>query len=577
MNLSKIILIILLIIGISFLIWKINKDKNKEHLTNLNEAILNMISLHKDRNIILNSANIDIVRAEKIDVLKNLNVNKGIFNNINVNKIDISNNITATTGNIGNLTINKLTGTNGSFRNVRSNDISSNTIYSESGTFGNITTQKIYTPRYDISSLNINKICFDPNDSTKCLTIDTIKNINNIENLNINNQKNQYMYYPNDSSLKNNLTISNNNIIIQDNGHNVIFWNNLINEIKSNALKAVGPNETFIIQTATSSRVYSQSDTSGNIRTSTMKNIQPTGTGIEITVPQHPNKDNGVDYSVLWVKCMDTQTYYYTIKLYQSDANNNIIKTFGKHADGKNGLNKISPDGSIHNDTWNTTQWIPIPFDLSGNTSRKLIMSNYISNSSNVWNFISSMAFSTNPWNHCKVSSISLIWQSNKTNNTNGIPTSFTKNDVVWNNIANLTDRENWNNLPLAQFNVNSIIPFRIPFVNSGKDKIFYLVEHNNNWGPSIIGLTVLKNINNTNVNVPIGNFYTSFNNPFSRHYNSKMYQRYYGIVIPVDVLPVKGTIDDNFITLQINIPNNDTSRPVYFSEVGTHDKNSFE
>jgi hypothetical protein len=105
-------------------------------------------------------------------------------------------------------------------------------------------------------------------------------------------------------------------------------------------------------------------------------------------------------------------------------------------------------------------------------------------------------------------------------------------------------------------------ISFRIPFVNNNRDKIFYLVEANRNFQTSIINVSIN--------NVIIGNLYTTFDNPFATHFNSSFENRYLGIIIPKVNLP----LNDNFITITLNIPNNNDG--VYVREIGTHNLNPF-
>jgi hypothetical protein len=574
MKLTKLIIIIALIIVLILLLIKINdnnNNKNKEHLQNLNEAVKNMISLHTDNSAIFNTARFNKVNAEELEVENNMNANKGIFNNVTVNNnIDISNNLTANTGNIRNLNIlNNLTGITGSFKNIRSTDISSNNITAESGRFTNVTSESLNIRRYDINNLNINKICFDPNDTTKCLTLNSLNGLNNLNNYSVNNPKNQYMYYPNsvpgvDMVASNSATYDNN--IIWNSLAKYIDLNNSLN-VELGKLKVIGSGETWMYYNGSSTVTYSGQSPASQFRTSTFKNAQTKGTGIEITVPKPPANNPTGDYSVLWIKITNSHAHWYTFKLYEYNAStDNIVKTFGKFADSFNALNKISPDGSTHNDSWNTQQWIGIPFDLTGNTSRTLVLSNFFGQSDKDL-LINGIAFSTNPWNHCKVSAISLHWQVNNDDNSQGIVGST--GGLTWNT-------HNWNYQQLAQFNGGNTYQFRIPFVNSNKDKIFYLVEYNTNWGPSITSLEIFKYNTTTQAETAInlGNFYTSFDNPFSRHHNSKIWQRYYGIVIAKEYLPVKGSSSDNFIKLRITIP---AGNNIYFTEVGTHDKNSFD
>jgi hypothetical protein len=112
---------------------------------------------------------------------------------------------------------------------------------------------------------------------------------------------------------------------------------------------------------------------------------------------------------------------------------------------------------------------------------------------------------------------------------------------------------------PILYIKNNSTATFRIPFVNSKKNKILYLVEYNSNWGPSVYNITV----NNNN----LGILYTTFDNPFSIHYNSKSGNKYLGLYIPKEILP----LTDNFIT--ITITTRDSQRGLYIREIGTHDQ----
>jgi hypothetical protein len=68
-----------------------------------------------------------------------------------------------------------------------------------------------------------------------------------------------------------------------------------------------------------------------------------------------------------------------------------------------------------------------------------------------------------------------------------------------------------------------------VPVVPSGKDKIVYIIEHNNNWVGVMHG-DVQINGNKAE------RFRTSWtNNPFATHFNSKQYSRYLGTRVPAD------------------------------------------
>jgi hypothetical protein len=420
-----------------------------------------------------------------------------------------------------------------------------------------INSESIYTKdilsenlTFRFEDLNLNKkLCLS---SGKCITGEMINTLNNSDNI-----ANNYMYLPNSPNK-----IDNN-----------IIWNNIFSQINPNntaagALKAV--NDTWLLSHNSTkwNNKHVYQTTKGNA-------LQYDGSGIEITIPP-PTSDMKGDFTVLWLQVLNddtavTKAYcrWSTFKVYDY-TNPSNIRSFGKHVAGGNIAQNISPDGSTSNVQYDKFSWWPVPINLSGNTSRKLMISTFWSNA-NGSTWYSGFAFSTNPWNHCQVNAKSLCWQVNSLDASGKvISTTLDHPNMIWN--IDDTSGDYWNKRGLGYFKSNTGSEFRIPFVNSQKDKIFYLIEHNNNWGPSISFLEI-KTINEVFVN--IGNLYTTLDNPFARHNNSKSYHRYYGIVIPKQHLPIKGTPNDNFITLRLTVPTN-AGYGLYFREVGTHDLSPF-
>lgn len=97
----------------------------------------------------------------------------------------------------------------------------------------------------------------------------------------------------------------------------------------------------------------------------------------------------------------------------------------------------------------------------------------------------------------------------------------------------------NSNNDQLARIPLGKVTELKVPVVPNGRDKILYIVEHNNNWNGGMHGDI---NINNKKAE----RFRASYSNPFASHYNSKLYSRYIATVIPADW--IKPT--DNFVTV---------------------------
>jgi hypothetical protein len=429
-------------------------------------------------------------------------------------------------------------------------------IYAENNTeaIQSITSmyKKIYAENNTIDSINTNKLCI----SNKCLTSDGLNSY-----LLMNSPLTSYMYLPNSSS-----TINDQNLIWKDISNNMKFSDT----VRPNApIKVVGED--------TWRRYY---DVSGNVDWNGYANApwndmniytttgfetgpQTNGTGIEVTVPAHPIP--GKDYSVLWIKVANDRYNYF--KVYDMSGTS-IRKYYGKQSFGYTSINNISPDGSTNSEHYLAGLWWPFPIDLSGNSSRKIMISSYYKNGTSI-TFIAGMAFSTNPWNHCIIHGNSLYDQVNNDNDSNTVsqtPTLITRNN----------NGNPWNNTVIIALVSGSQPIIRIPFVNSGRNKIFYIIEQNIEITPSMNGVEINTTPNSTTPTWQyIGNLNTTFSNPFATHSNSKMYQRYYGVVIPKEYLPVKGSsINDNFMQLRFTIPIGTYFR---FGEVGTHDVNPFE
>jgi hypothetical protein len=336
----------------------------------------------------------------------------------------------------------------------------------------------------------------------------------------LNSPVNQYMYLPKQN----------------------IMWNNL-DEHKDTKFRVVGAGHKWTTYKHYSKNCYQLDPRLNN----------PIGTGIEIDVPEFQVDDedayvDGMDFTVLWIRLrLDSWS---TFRVYAKNEDGKY-ESFGSYAMRYDALNSISPDGGMQNAEWAHYTWYPIPIKL--NKERKVIV-NSPYNEGSLW--FCGFAFSTNPWNHCKVSASTLYLNLNR-DETN---TTWGRDQIIqgW--------YDDWNRHEMGRFTAGNKTTFKIPFVNSGRNKIFYVVEHNETWAPSIISVSVNNTI--------IGNLYTSFDNPFARHFNSKQYQRYYGAVIPVELIPS----GEKYLTITI-----DTTLPyqnhwgLQTREVGTHDENPFE
>jgi hypothetical protein len=232
-------------------------------------------------------------------------------------------------------------------------------------------------------------------------------------------------------------------------------------------------------------------------------------------------------YNVLWLRCLNDRWETFRVMSATNAETQQAI-----YSCGYRNLNEISPDGAGP-DSYNTVHmWVPIPLYFSGDY--------WVFPDANSDDWISGIAFGKNLWNHAMNSAVAYYW------NLNGGTT------VGW-------DTENWNSDNLAHLPAQAITDLYVPVVPSGKNKLVYIVEYNNNVLGTMHG-AVQVNGND------IERFRSTYSNPFATHHSSKFYQRYIAAMVPASYVQNNA----KFIKLTIDLSNSDTV--LYFREIGTHD-----
>jgi hypothetical protein len=311
---------------------------------------------------------------------------------------------------------------------------------------------------------------------------------------------------------------------------------------------------------------------------------------IEIKVPEHPNKTKGIDYTVLWIQVLNDHTdkgRWTFYKVHTGPNSSKPNKSFGKFTGGykKSALSFPNPTQNYNNNLDITNfYWMPIPIDLTDITDRKIRVSTFMRQDGI---FFTQIAFSTNPYNHCKLNAGDMYGQINKFDTTTSTEIKnfdFNRDisKIYWSSSltgANIKEQ-------LCYFAPLFDINFRIPFVNNGKDKVFYISERYDDIHVNGKSFDVSFNILGTGTTYNyIGQMSNVFNkenlNPIEQFYTNKFTENnYYFIVIPANRLPQKGLGIDNFLNIRINIriKNNVTNTitndntNMFFKEVGTHD-----
>ena len=248
-------------------------------------------------------------------------------------------------------------------------------------------------------------------------------------------------------------------------------------------------------------------------------NNEANGNGAKVTIP--------AGYDTVWVRVLGDR--WNGILTYFTDG-----YQLGSWTGGRRSANSYAPDGTLADGYAGAHQWVPIPARRAG----QLALISKPNTDKDFW--ISGLAFSKNPWGHAAQSAVGYHWAVNGGNGTG------------W-------AEPNWNSDSLAKIDAKTTLVLKVPVIPSGRDKLLYLIEHNSNWnGAMHTGISVGGR--------PIERFMATYDNPFSRHWNSKSYERYIATRIPKDYIPA----DARHLDVIIDMTKQD--KEMNFREIGTHD-----
>lgn len=252
-------------------------------------------------------------------------------------------------------------------------------------------------------------------------------------------------------------------------------------------------------------------------------NEEKDGNGVQVNVPP--------GYDTLWIRVLGDR--WATMHVYFLDG---AREDLGRWTGGWREANSYAPDGGL-SDSWvREHQWVPIPVGRAGQVA---VIS--VKSSSDFW--MSGVAFSKNPWGHAAQSAVGYYWAVN-----GGDPTFW---GTDWHYIEGDS---------LSQISPKTNLLLRVPVVANGHDKLLYMVERNQGDTRSAhTGITVNAQ--------PIERLLDTYDNPFARHWNSKIYNRYLAARIPANLIKA----GDRFISVRFDM-SKQNGNGLRFREIGTHD-----
>lgn len=269
--------------------------------------------------------------------------------------------------------------------------------------------------------------------------------------------------------------------------------------------------------------------------------------GAVVTIPE--------GYNTVWVRVLGER--WNVIKAFFIDGEK---ENLGRWTGGFRRNNCYCPDGSLSDSHWDKHQWLPIPAGRSG----KLALISKSGTNNDFW--LSGLAFSKNPWSHATQSAVGYHW------NVNG----GEGNGIQW---ADKGNGDSWYYDLLGFINPKTNLDLRVPIVSSGQDKLLYVVVPNTSEfanGGTHTGIQIAKIGDKgqpIEEYVAVERFLASYENPFARHWNSRVTQRYIAARIPAELVP-KPKSDSNYpVTyLSVRIDLSKQNEPLRLREMGTHD-----
>lgn len=235
-------------------------------------------------------------------------------------------------------------------------------------------------------------------------------------------------------------------------------------------------------------------------------------------------------FSVLWLHIPTSRITAFNVYY---EKNLELIGTF---TCGHSNYNTMAPDGGPENSFYQDHMWLPIAIQNGGN----IIITSSSPTDNGLW--LSGIAFSTNPFNHASITSISFGFGLNNSKK------------IQW------VGRTNYGTA-ISMIPNNVITNLYVPIVFSGFDKLLYFVfcDQTNGTYDRCAITSVSAN------DVKIERFRSTYNNPFNQHHKRR-YTKYFAAKIPKELIKQNA----KFIKISFDLTKQNIGLPI--SEIGTHD-----
>lgn len=248
-------------------------------------------------------------------------------------------------------------------------------------------------------------------------------------------------------------------------------------------------------------------------------------------------------YTTVWVRVLGDR--WYDIK---ADFIDGAKEDLGRWIGGYRLGNCYCPDGSLADTSYQYHQWLAIPTHRQ--EGGKLRLTDRIGSQGNGGLWLSGVAFSHNPWNHATQAARGYHWQANG------------GDAALWDSKSTHYHHDSY-----SYIGPKSQLELRVPYIWSGRDKLLYFVEFELFDPPQNGCAHTAIYVNGTLLKT---RFQASYNNPFTRHWNSRPYNRYVAVRIPAELIPQPIAAKPPCLSIKIDLSLQDGS--LHFREIGTHD-----